>query len=240
WFDTDQIQGDEIRAEDAYPGVRVRFMARLGNARIRMQLDIGFSDVITPADCTIEFPTLLSMPAPVLRGYPVEAVVAEKLQILVSRGELNSRIKDFFDLWQISRLFAFDGRVLQQAILATFAQRGTEVPGAIPTALMQEFARLKQGDWQRFLRPMQDTANIPTDFFLIITALQPFLLPVLQAASQDGPFTQLWPQVARGRKSKQPGGNHHHRAPWLFYGLIRAFFTSSERASRIPSTILLA
>lgn len=193
WFDADQVQGEEIREEDEYHGVRVRFLARLGNSRVRMQLDIGFSDVITPADRIIELPTILGMPAPVLRGYPTETVVAEKLQTLVIRGELNSRVKDFFDLWQISRLFAFEGRVLQQAIRSTFAQRATEIPAGPPLALTPEFAALKQEAWQRFLRPLAQTTGIPPDLAQIITDLQPFLLPPLQAAAQGQPFTQQWP-----------------------------------------------
>src|SRR5690606_41192785 len=121
--------------------VRVRFMALLGKARVTMQLDVGFGDVITPEAQDITYPALLDFPAPALSGYPRETVVAEKFQAMVYLSTLNSRMKDFYDVWLLARQFAFDGAVLQTAIAATFKNRETATdvaPIAFPPELTRE------------------------------------------------------------------------------------------------------
>ena len=94
--------------EDAdYKGVRATFWAMLGNTRLPMQIDIGFSDVITPKPAAIVYPTILGYPAPELHAYNRETVIAEKFEAMVKLGELNSRMKDFFDIWVLSRTGPF-------------------------------------------------------------------------------------------------------------------------------------
>ena len=88
-----------IRKDMKYEGVRVRMESRLGNARIPLNIDVGFGDAITPAPLTADFPVLLDPPVPAIRMYPRETVIAEKLESTVSLGEDNSRMKDFADLW---------------------------------------------------------------------------------------------------------------------------------------------
>ena len=122
-FDAQSVKVARIKEDAEYEGVRVRFHATLARARIPMQIDIGFGDVVTPAAVEIEYPTLLEFPAPVLRAYPKETVIAEKLEALTMLGMLNSRMKDYFDLWALSRLYSFEGPILVNAIKATFARR---------------------------------------------------------------------------------------------------------------------
>lgn len=100
-FDTKSLKVTRIKEDADYEGVRVRFHATLARARISMQIDIGFGDVVTPGVIEIEYPTLLEFPAPVLRAYPKETVVAEKLEALTTLGTLNSRMKDYYDLWAL-------------------------------------------------------------------------------------------------------------------------------------------
>ncbi len=97
-FNPEAIRITEIREELEYPGQRVKLESRLGNARINIQIDIGFGDSIIPAPIEIDYPTLLDMPSPHIKAYPIETVVAEKLETIVSKGVLNSRMKDFYDL----------------------------------------------------------------------------------------------------------------------------------------------
>src|SRR2546422_10869893 len=104
-----------------------------------MQLDIGFWDVIVPPPAEIEYPTLLEFPPPVLLAYPKETMVAEKPEALTSLGLLNSRIKDYFDLALLSRLYPFDGQRLVQAIHSTFEHRGIRVE-PIPVGLTDAFS----------------------------------------------------------------------------------------------------
>src|SRR5213082_2664696 len=117
----------ELRKSKNYEGLRVNLVARLERARIHMQVDIGFGDVIVPPPKEIQYPALLNFPSPRLRAYSRETVVAEKLEALVKLGIANTRMKDFYDLWRLSQNFDFDGTLLTEAIKSTFERRGTEV-----------------------------------------------------------------------------------------------------------------
>jgi hypothetical protein len=117
-------------------GVRVTFKASLGSARLGLQVDVGFRDVVSPAAVEVEFPNYLDMQAPKVKAYRKETVVAEKLQAMVNLGLTNSRMKDCFDVWFLSQHFEFDGAVLTEAIRCIFEKRGTTIPGALPLALV--------------------------------------------------------------------------------------------------------
>lgn len=127
-FDPATVTAGKIKEDQEYEGVRVECVARLGQARIDLQVDVGFGDAVTPGPVTVQYPGLLDLPAPELAAYPRETVVAEKFQAMVMLGIANSRMKDFFDLWVLARSFTFAGPVLAAAIRATFARRKT--PGA--------------------------------------------------------------------------------------------------------------
>lgn len=110
-----------IREDQLYEGVRVLFLARLGEIPIPIQVDLAFGDAVVPASGEVTFPAMLDLPAPCLRAYPRETVVAEKFQAMVLLGLANSRMKDFYDVWILARRFQFDGEALCAAIQATFA-----------------------------------------------------------------------------------------------------------------------
>lgn len=153
-FDPDSIAIEEIREDARYGGLRVRLLGKLGNTRCTVQLDVGYGDAVTPGPEEAVYPTLLDdQPAPRLRVYPRSAVVAEKLEAIVSLGMANSRMKDFFDLRALAREGALDARQLGEAIAATFQRRGTAVPVEMPLGLSDEFARdaVKRTQWQAFL-----------------------------------------------------------------------------------------
>lgn len=133
-FDRSSVVGSRIREGEEYEGVHIRFTARLGQARVMMRLDVGFGDVVVPAPELLELPAmLLDFPPPRLRGYTRESVVAEKLEAMVSLGAINTRYKDFYDIWFLAERFDFDGRVLARAVAATFERRGTPL-GTIPVS----------------------------------------------------------------------------------------------------------
>ena len=129
------VAAERIKDDEDYEGVRVLLQARLGVARISLQIDIGFGDVITPAPIEVEYPTMLNFPAPRLRAYPRETVVAEKFEAMVKLGMANSRMKDFYDLWELSGRLDFDGSTLMAAIQATFQRRATAFPRGTPLSL---------------------------------------------------------------------------------------------------------
>jgi hypothetical protein len=190
-FDTSGITVEPIREENEYQGWRVRLLARMDKLRIPIQVDIGIGDVVSPLPEIIEYPTLLQFPAPRIRAYRRETVVAEKLHAIVTLGELNSRMKDFYDISVLAGQFSFDVAELSQAIEATFRRRETVVPSEIPIALTDEFAAdvTKQRQWTAFLRRIgKDLPSLAS----AITDLRTFLLPPLHAVSQQKSFVGHW------------------------------------------------
>lgn len=156
-FDPATITAAEIREEQEYGGIRAKLVAMLGDARIPMQVDVGFGDTIVPQPKVEAFPTLLDQDAPKLRMYPPETVIAEKLEAIVKLGMANSRMKDYYDLLVISRKYDLDSYELAKAIAATFRRRGTVVPERAPIGLSDEFASdpIAQRRWPDFLRRLR-------------------------------------------------------------------------------------
>lgn len=126
-FDPDSVDARTIKEDAKYEGVRVRFRGLLGKARITMQVDVGFGDKVHPGAVRADYPVILDLPAPSLRMYPPESVVAEKVEAMVHLGSLNSRMKDFYDVWRLSKQFEFDNGLLREAIRQTFDNRRTEI-----------------------------------------------------------------------------------------------------------------
>lgn len=157
-FDADSVQVAPIRKQARYDGLRADLLGWLGTARCNVQLDVGFGDAVTPAAQEVTYPTLLAdTPAPRLRAYPRETVVAEKLEAMIVLGMRNSRLKDYFDLWVLLRQGGFDPALLAQAIHATCMRRETALPVGWPAGLDDEFAAdaAKLALWQAFLRKNQ-------------------------------------------------------------------------------------
>ena len=124
-FQSESIRVEEIREAAVYAGLRVKFLAFLGKARINLQVDVGFGDAVTPKVETIIMPTLLEFSQPNLLAYPKETVIAEKFEAMVNLGIANSRMKDFWDFRLMIEEFEFDGAILQRALSATFERRNT-------------------------------------------------------------------------------------------------------------------
>jgi hypothetical protein len=188
-FLPESVAAAPIREEDSYPGTRITLEARLENARISIQVDIGFGDVVTPSPEEVEFPALLDFPAPHLRAYPIYTVVAEKLEASVRLGEANTRMKDFFDLWFLSRNFPFKGELLKDAITRTFARREMPLPSTVPVALTPEFAALKAATWTVFLRR---NALTSVEMSAMLDAIRAFAWPVMEAAVNAAAFPEHW------------------------------------------------
>jgi hypothetical protein len=148
-FDTDAIQAERIVEDADYEGIRIRFLATLGSAKIHMRIDIGFGDVVYPDPEESDLPTLLDFPPPRLLCYSRESSISEKFEAMVKLGALNSRMKDFYDIWLLSRQFDFDGVKLTEAIRRTFERRGTKLPLEIE-AFAEPFIQEKQTQWTAF------------------------------------------------------------------------------------------
>lgn len=187
-FDGAALQAALIREEVEYGGVRVRTTATIDGARVPIQVDVGFGDAVTPAPVEIDYPTLLGAPAPHLRAYPVETVVAEKFQALVTLGMANSRLKDFYDLWLIAQTFELRQPTLVDAVRRTFERRRTALVADTPVGLTDEFAATWNAQWRAFLG-RERMAAAPDTFAAVIADLRAFLMPLVRA-SEDGP---IWP-----------------------------------------------
>jgi predicted nucleotidyltransferase component of viral defense system len=192
-FDPDTVNAEPIREDQEYQGHRVRLVSFLGRARIPIQVDIGFGDVVTPRARKINYPTLLDFPAPRIRACPRETVVAEKLQAIVMLGIANSRMKDFYDLHVLAHSFAFSGPTLTRAIKATFKRRKTEIPSETPMALTEEFGRhgAKVTQWNAFLHKSGIEHGFP-GLSSVLSHLRKFLLPPLKGASGKGSIPLRW------------------------------------------------
>ena len=188
-FDGTTFDVGPIREDQAYGGMRIVLTAHVTSAKVRLQVDVGFGDVITPGAAAVKFPALLDFPAPELRAYPRETVVAEKLEAMVSLGMANSRMMDFYDLEVLFRTFAFDGALLADAIAATFARRGTPLPSGLPVALTPEFTddRTKTTQWRAFLR--KSGGESPGELLEVAAR---FIERPVEAAAQGRPFAARW------------------------------------------------
>ena len=193
-FDATTLRLLDIQRQGEYLGRRVRLVGRLGKARVPLQVDVGFGDAVVPPPLEVEYPTLLDFPAPRLRAYPREAVVAEKLQAMVQFGQTNGRLKDYHDIWTLSQRWDFQGALLSQSIRATFGRRNVPIPPEVPFGLSAAFAELpeKTAQWAGFLRKARLEAN-PRHLGEVIDCLQRFLMPVLQALVEGHDLEARWP-----------------------------------------------
>lgn len=190
-FLPDSIQVEEIREAAEYGGIRARVQARLGKVRIDLQVDIGFGDVVVPDPVEVSFPTLLGGPEPRIRAYSPESVIAEKLHAAAVLGDANSRMKDFYDLFNLSRLFSFEGPALIKSIEATFERRGTALPASfpIPSTFFNQDAHARQ--WRAYLKRNRLDAA-PQDFTSVGESLRGFLVKPYEALVAGREFPSSW------------------------------------------------
>lgn len=202
----DTVSVKPIREQGAYGGVRVRLDATLGQARVRIQIDIGVGDAV-PADMSeIEYPVLLDFPKPRLFGYRPETVVSEKFETMITLGIANSRMKDFHDVWFLAKGFEFDGITICKAITATFDRRGTALPDHEPFVFTAEFYEdaVKKRQWEAF----QGKLGLGPDlraFADVIAFLRGFLMPPVRAIVSNEVFNRRWCPGGPWQRSNQTG-----------------------------------
>ena len=189
-FDTDSIRAERITEDADYEGIRVRFVGSLDGAQIHMQIDIGFGDIVHPEAVMTELPTILDSPIPKLLCYSRESAIAEKFEAMLKLGELNSRMKDFYDVWLLSRQFNFKGEDLTEAIRLTLSHRGTTIPTDI-TAFSKEFVDAKQVQWAAFSKRLGQE-HVPTNFSDIVSAVEAFIQPVASAIASESEAPSTW------------------------------------------------
>ncbi len=192
-FDSQSIKGQKIKEDADYEGVRVKFKGFLERARISMQIDVGFGDVIYPKPKVIDYPVILDFPKPHLKGYPAESVISEKFEAMVRLGLLNSRMKDFYDIWLMMRHFDFTRSNLAEALKRTFEHRKTDVPKVQP--LFDEEIYDEKSDrqtlWKAFLKK-GDIKHAPEKLAIIAKEIEVFLINPLDAIKKDYEVNKEW------------------------------------------------
>lgn len=196
-FEPDSLTIRKVREENEYSGVEMHLEMLLGKARIPLKVDVGFGDVVVPEPEEVRFPPLLDGPAPHIRAYSRESVIAEKLHAAVLFKERNTRLKDFYELFVLSRFFPFEGAKITAAIAGTFDRRRTPLTGEspLPGAFFSDEARSQA--WRGYLQ-RNELAATPRDFAEVGAALRRFLGPPFDALAAGSEFRASW----------QPGG------PW--------------------------
>jgi len=192
-FDSNSIHAVPIREDQLYDGIRVTFTGLLHTARIPIQIDIGFGDAVVPAPERVKYPSLLGHPVARLRAYSRYSMAAEKTDAMIRLGMMNSRMKDFYDIWLIRRLFDFDGKILQDSMKSTFIRRGTGLPEGLPIVFTEEFIsdKQKQIQWKAFLRKSHPE-NAPEKFSEVMEVMFKFIFPVYQAIQNEISFLKKW------------------------------------------------
>jgi len=192
-FDSEAMRVQRIKEDAEYEGVRIRTHARLERSRVPIQIDIGFGDAVVPKAVSGTVPTLLDFPAPKLRCYQPLTVIAEKFQAMIQLAEFNSRMKDFYDVWNIIQHEAIGGAELREACLATFQQRDTPL-NAEGNFFTEAFAHApeKQVQWAAFVRKQGLGAVAPSSFGEVVMTLQGFFRPMIEGQRAGNDFSAIW------------------------------------------------
>ncbi len=192
-FDSETVKGKKIKEDADYEGVRVKFSGFLERSRIPMQIDVGFGDVIYPKAKRIDYPVILDFPEPHLKGYTIESVVSEKFEAMVKLGLLNSRMKDFYDIWLMMRQFNFKGLTLAEALKKTFKHRKTSLPQGKPLFAEELYDEKsdRQTLWKAFLKK-GDIKNTPEKLSAIARGIEEFLVKPLDAIHNGKRFNEEW------------------------------------------------
>lgn len=146
-----------------------------------MQIDIGFGDIVYPGPEKAVFPCILDSPEPSLLCYSRESAIAEKYEAMVKLGQLNSRMKDFYDIWLLSRQFEFKLDSLAEAVRLTFKQRETELSEPVE-AFSDDYISSHQPMWKAFRKRLKQD-NLPESFQKVVTDISLFLEPVIKGLS---------------------------------------------------------
>ena len=174
-FDLDSIRLEDIREQNDYHGQHAKIIAYIGKTRSTLHIDIGFGDIVYPNPGQLIIPSILDQSAAIISSYPIESVIAEKLEAIISISLLTSRMKDFYDLYAIVSCMKVNYKSVCQAITKTFNRRGTEIPRSMPdvfsAAVFEDYIKKKQ--WGAFIQKIR-TGHPSLNFHTVISKIQDF------------------------------------------------------------------
>ena len=189
-FDLDSLRAVNITEFKEYHGVNVSITAYLDRTKVPVSVDIGFGDIVYPERMKMNFPVLLDMKAPEVYAYSIYSVIAEKFEAFVSLGLANGRYKDFYDIFILAANYNMDGSELQNAIVETFTNRGTDFDDIV--AFEPEFTidLVRQNRWNSFIKKKK--AMVRVEFTEAIEKSKELLMPVVEAIVKDDKFSLQW------------------------------------------------
>ncbi len=192
-FDSETVEGRKIKEDADYEGVRIKFIGFLNRAQIPMQIDFGFGDIVYPKTKIIDYPVILDLPRPHLNGYPQESVISEKFEAMIKLGSLNSRMKDFYDIWIMIRQLEVKGPPLVEAIKKTFKHRKTDVPKNKPLFADEIYDENsdRQMLWNAFVKK-GNVQNAPTTLSTTAEEIEKFLIKPVSAINDKVKFEKSW------------------------------------------------
>ena len=175
----DEIWLEDITVEKEYNGTRVHMTAHMDTIVQQLSIDVGFGDVIVPQPAQLDYPLLIEgLPAVNVEAYSLETVVAEKFQTMIDRGTINSRMKDFFDVYSILKAGKVDEALLKEAVIEVFANRGTELD-ADNVVFTDDFAQdgMRQTMWKAYLKKIKYKEELP--FTEVMDVIRERLQPMM-------------------------------------------------------------
>ena len=191
----EEVRAQAIKVAERYPGVRVRVTGDLAGARFVLWVDIGVDDAVVPEPSWVDYPTLLAGEMPRVLAYRPATAIAEKAHAMVDLGLANSRLKDYYDIWMLSKSVTIEGNELREALVATFSKRDTALPLATPAGLSDAFASNADARvrWQAYRASLAKSGiEAPDDLTEVLADVASFVGPALAAAVSDGRFEQQW------------------------------------------------
>lgn len=192
-FDIDAITVENITELKEYHGLHVSFVGYLDRTKIPIGIDIGFGDVIYPDAVKMDFPVILDMEAPRVNAYSLETLIAEKLEAIIHNGYLNSRYKDFYDIYVLSTNYEFSYEGLRNAVIQTFENRKTQMT-MDAAAFSEEFLNdpMHQTRWKSFLKKKK--ALIQISMSDAMDRIKAFVCPLLEGMEKTkwNPKKGIW------------------------------------------------
>ncbi len=181
-FLPDTARARIIRADSLYSGVRATMAAHIAKATVTLQLDINFGDPVTPPPQIIDYPTLREEHPPVrVLGYPLATLIAEKLTTAVDLGETSTRVRDYTDIWVLTRRHDLDADELRTALAATALHRGVRL-GPLSDAV-GDLASLRRDVYTAYRNRVNDVATqLPEHLDQVLADVISFADPLLRDA----------------------------------------------------------
>ncbi len=190
YYDLSSLKVRKIIEFKEYHGVNVSIISYLDKTRIPVSIDIGFGDIVYPDKLKMDFPTLLEMESPKVYVYSIYFFIAEKFEAIVSLGLINSRYKDFYDIYAIGKIKSIDGKELQNAIKETFKNRKTGFDDIVAFKNEYIYDKLNQNRWNSFIIKKQ--INETLTFEEIIKYCKKFLMPIVDSINKNLSFEYIW------------------------------------------------